>query len=61
MVAAAGSVPSFPTRLSFSPWPAGEAESAGLRGGEAASALFLQCAAPSSLEGHGATESKFPQ
>lgn len=60
MVAAAGSVPSFPTSLSFW-WQAGEAESAGLRNREDASALFLQRAVPSSLVGHSAAESKFPQ
>lgn len=52
-VAAAGSVPSFPTSLSFW-WQALEVESAGLRNREDTSALVLQCAVPSSLVGHSA-------
>lgn len=55
LVAAEGSVPSFLTGLSFW-WQAAEAESAGLRNREEASALFLQCTVPSSLVGHRAAE-----
>jgi hypothetical protein len=57
LVAAEGSVPSFHTGLSFW-WQAGEAESAGSRNREEASALFLQCSVPSTLVGHRAAESR---